>query len=184
MRIHFQFRSIVKPVMQSFIPRSWTYTLCFVLAAVAGSTSDCLADTIDKIVIRKEARALELLSGTRIIKSYKVALGRTPIGAKERQGDGKTPEGDYTISGRNPGSAFHRSLRVSYPNAADRKRAAKLGVPPGGDIMIHGLPPSYRGPQSLHTTYDWTEGCIAVTDAEIDEIWNLVKNGTRVTILP
>ena len=134
----------------------------------------------DEIVVRKAKREMTLLRAGRVLKTYRIALGRTPVGAKERQGDGKTPEGDYTISGRNPRSAFHLSLRVSYPSAADRERARRQGVDPGGDIMIHGLP---NAQPTAANSSDWTEGCIAVTNEEIEELWRLVPNGTRIRIL-
>ncbi len=128
-------------------------------------------------MINKAKRELVLLRAGKAIRTYRVALGRNPVGHKIRQGDGRTPEGAYVISGRNERSAFHRSLRISYPNAGDRARARKLGVNPGGDIMIHGLPNGrgYIGP--AHRLMD-TDGCIAVTNDEIEEIWKLAPNGT------
>ena len=146
-------------------------------AAVAGESAD-------RVVVNKAKRELVLLRGGKVLRSYRVALGREPVGAKQRQGDGRTPEGSYTISGRNPKSAFHLSLRISYPSAADRERARREGVDPGGDIMIHGLPNGQGSLGALHRVRDWTEGCIAVTDAEIEEIWKLVANGTPVEIRP
>jgi murein L,D-transpeptidase YafK len=113
--------------------------------------------------------------------------GRTRRGAgwpKTRQGDHRTPEGVYVINGRNAQSQFHRSLHISYPNAADRERAHKLGVSPGGDIFIHGLPNGYGLIGAAHRAHDWTDGCIAVTDQEIEEIWKLVDNGTLIEIRP
>ncbi|MDX2150315.1 MAG: L,D-transpeptidase family protein [Bryobacteraceae bacterium] len=138
----------------------------------------------DRIIVNKQQRELLLLRGGRVIRHYRIALGRTPVGPKEREGDGKTPEGAYIISGRNPRSAFHLSLRISYPSPADRARAARAGVSPGGDIMIHGLPNSqpHLGPE--HARTDWTEGCIAVTNEEIEELWPLVPNQTPIQINP
>jgi len=138
----------------------------------------------DAILIEKSARKLTLLSAGVVLKTYPVALGFSPQGAKDREGDGRTPEGIYEISGRNPKSLYHLSLRVSYPNAADRATAAKLGVSPGGDIMIHGLPNGSAALGSAHTLSDWTLGCVAVTSEEIEEIWDAVPNGTRVEIVP
>jgi len=138
----------------------------------------------DRIVIVKSARTLTLLRQGQVLKTYKVALGQEPLGPKTRRGDSRTPEGEYVIDSRNPRSQFHLSLHVSYPNAADRARAAKLGVNPGGDIMIHGLPPAFEYLGPLHRQTDWTLGCIAVTNAEIEEIWSLVPNGTKVEIKP
>ena len=103
---------------------------------------------------------------------------------KTYKGDNRTPEGFYTIDGRNPGSHYHRSIHVSYPNAQDRARAKKLGKDPGGDIFIHGLPNGQGWIGKAHVLHDWTLGCIAVTDEEIEEIWKLVPNGTVVEIRP
>jgi murein L,D-transpeptidase YafK len=139
---------------------------------------------VDKILILKSQRKLQLLSGKDVVKEYRVALGNSPTGAKERQGDGKTPEGTYVVDFRNRNSQFHRSLHISYPNAADRARAKKLGVDPGGDIFIHGLMNGYGWIGAAHRTKDWTLGCIAVTNEEIEEIWKLVPDGTPVEIRP
>jgi murein L,D-transpeptidase YafK len=138
----------------------------------------------DSILILKKDHVLELLAGGRVIRTYKVALGQGGLAPKERQGDGRTPEGQYTIDGKNAASHYHKALHVSYPNAADRKRAAKLGVSPGGDIMIHGLPDGKGWVGARHRLYDWTLGCIAVTDEEIDEVFELVPVGTPVEIRP
>ena len=138
----------------------------------------------DKIIILKSARTMTLLSGGKVLKTYKVALGSVPVGPKQVEGDHKTPEGDYIIDAKNAHSQFHLSLHISYPSAADQQRARSLGARPGGAIMIHGLarPFAYLGP--LHRQTDWTDGCIAVTNAEIEEIWRLVPVGTRVEIRP
>jgi murein L,D-transpeptidase YafK len=135
-------------------------------------------------LILKKDHLLELIAGGKIIKTYKVALGQGGLAAKEREGDGRTPEGHYIIDARNADSHYHRALHVSYPNAEDRKRATRLGVPPGGAIMIHGLPNGMGKLGAAHRLYDWTLGCIAVTDEEIDEIWDLVAVGTPVEIKP
>lgn len=138
----------------------------------------------DRIVIEKKERRLTLLSQGQILRQYKIALGGNPDGPKERQGDNKTPEGTYIIDSRNHGSRFHRSLHISYPNEKDKKRAQELGVCPGGDIMIHGIKNGLSQVGDAHTTVDWTKGCIAVTDEEIEEIDKLVPNGTIVEIRP
>lgn len=124
------------------------------------------------------------MNGKEILKTYKVALGGEPVGAKDRQGDHKTPEGDYAVDRKNPNSTFHKALHLSYPNAADRERAQKLGVHPGGDVEIHGLGAKLGWVGSAHTLHDWTDGCIAVTNEEIDEIYPLVEAGTPVEIRP
>jgi murein L,D-transpeptidase YafK len=134
--------------------------------------------------VEKNKRTLALMDGTRIVKSYKVALGGSPKGAKERKGDHKTPEGLYAVDAKKPVSQFHKALHLSYPNAADRERAKKLGVTPGGDIEIHGLGKKWGWIGAGHRATDWTDGCIAVTNEEIDEIFWMVKTGTVVEIKP
>lgn len=119
-----------------------------------------------------------------MIRTYKVALGRGGLAPKVREGDNLTPEGRYVIDARNAGSRFHRALHISYPNAEDRQRAAQLNVLPGGTIMIHGLQNGLGWIGSAHRLVDWTRGCIAVTDGEIDEIWRMVPVGTPVEIRP
>ena len=138
----------------------------------------------DRILIEKKERRLTLFSKGEPLKTYKIALGGNPIGPKERQGDNKTPEGTYVIDSRNKDSRYHLSLRLSYPNEKDRKRARELGVSPGGDIMIHGIKNGFSWVGDLHAGVDWTKGCIAVTDEEIEEIDKLVPNGTVVEIRP
>jgi murein L,D-transpeptidase YafK len=138
-----------------------------------------------KIIVFKSERRMELLDvESNVLKTYEVSLGADPEGPKSRQGDSKTPEGVYKISGRNPGSSYHLSLRISYPNTRDIAEAAALGVSPGGDIFIHGLPNGRGFLGSRHLLYDWTDGCIAVTDQEIEEIWTLVPDDTPIEIRP
>jgi len=139
---------------------------------------------VDRILIEKSARRLMLILQGEVLKSYKIALGGNPIGPKERQGDNKTPEGTYVIDGRNRDSRFHLSLRISYPNERDKNRAKELGVSPGGDIMIHGIKNGFSWVGDVHAGIDWTKGCIAVTDEEIEEIARLAPNGTVVEIRP
>lgn len=138
----------------------------------------------DKILIEKKERRLTLLSKGKELQTYKIALGGNPVGPKERYGDNKTPEGIYVIDSRNRDSRYHLSLHISYPNEKDKKRAKQLGVSPGGDIMIHGIKNGFSWAGDLHSDVDWTKGCIAVTDKEIDEIDKLVPNGTIVEIRP
>jgi len=138
----------------------------------------------DHIVIHKKARTMELIRAGQVIKTYKIALGGEPVGPKARQGDHRTPEGVYVIDNRNERSQFHRSLHISYPNTDDREHARKLGVSTGGDVYIHGLPNGYGFVGAAHRARDWTDGCIAVTDQAIEEIWRLVDNGTPVEIRP
>jgi murein L,D-transpeptidase YafK len=154
---------------------------CLPAAWCAGKKDGQLAD---RIVIVKSEHTMTVLRQGQVLKTYKVALGHEPRGAKTRLGDNKTPEGEYVIDSRNAHSQFHLSLHISYPSPADRDRAKKLGVDPGGQIMIHGLPPAYAWLGPLHRKTDWTLGCIAVTDSEIEEIWTLVPVGTKVEIKP
>jgi len=140
--------------------------------------------SVDRILIEKSTRRLMLISKGEVLKSYKIALGGNPIGPKERKGDNKTPEGTYVIDARNRDSRFHLSLRISYPNERDKKRAKELGVSPGGDIMIHGVKNGFSSVGDAHTGVDWTKGCIAVTDQEIEEIDKLAPSGTIVEIRP
>lgn len=139
--------------------------------------------TIDRIVIEKSARKLSTFRAGRFIKSYRIALGHNPTGTKEQEGDMKTPQGIYAIDGRNPASDFHLALHVSYPSAEDRRRAAIRGVDPGSDIEIHGLP-NGAASSAFHPRTDWTAGCIAVTNDEIEELWRITPEGTLVEIKP
>ncbi|PLX38283.1 MAG: hypothetical protein C0606_08705 [Hyphomicrobiales bacterium] len=138
----------------------------------------------DRIVVEKSARRLTLMHGGTSLKNYRVSLGGAPAGPKERQGDERTPEGSYRIDWRNAASKFHRALHVSYPDAKDRQNARRLGASPGGHIMIHGIANGYGWIGRFHRFYDWTNGCIAVTDAEIEEIWRAVPDGTPIEIVP
>jgi murein L,D-transpeptidase YafK len=130
----------------------------------------------DLVVVSKKRREMVLLRGESVLRTYRIALGREPVGPKRQEGDGRTPEGRYIIDRRNAKSKYHLSLHISYPDAADVSRALEAGVNPGGDIMIHGLKDGVR------RDGDWTQGCIAVTDEEMDEIWALVGDGTAIWI--
>ncbi len=143
-----------------------------------------LAGSADLIVIDKSDRLMTLHVGGREIARYRIALGFAPEGDKTRAGDGKTPEGRYRISGRNPKSQFHLSLKISYPDASDRAAARAAGVDPGGDIFIHGTPGTSGKPPALVARRDWTLGCIAVSNDEIEEIWRLTPIGTPIEIRP
>jgi tetratricopeptide (TPR) repeat protein len=138
----------------------------------------------DKILIEKKERRLTLLTRGEVLKTYKIALGGNPIGPKERLGDNKTPEGTYIIDSRNKDSGYHLSLHISYPNEKDKKRARELNVSSGGNIMIHGIKNGFSQVGDAHTEADWTKGCIAVTDEEIEEIDKLAPTGTIVEIRP
>ena len=155
-----------------------------ILCAGMAAERPTAPEKADSVLILKKDHVLELLAGGKAIRTYKVALGQGGLAPKRRQGDARTPEGHYTISARLAASEYHRALLISYPNAEDRRRAAGLGVPPGGDIMIHGLPNGQGYVGAAHRLRDWTLGCIAVTDPEIEEIWKLVPLGTPVEIRP
>ena len=150
-------------------------------APLAGRRRAIMADSI---VVEKSLRRLTIFTGGLPARTYDVALGKKPDGRKERAGDFRTPEGLYFIDARNPVSQFHRGLHVSYPNADDLARARAAGVSTGGDIMIHGLPNGQGKVGGRHRAFDWTNGCVAVTDQEIEEIWESVPVGTPVRFVP
>lgn len=137
-----------------------------------------------KILVKKKERQLYLLQGEKTLKIYKIALGFTPNGHKTQEGDGKTPEGTYKVDHKIRHSVNHRSLHLSYPNAKDKKQAKGRKVSPGGDICIHGLYKTLKHLGAEHIKYDWTHGCIAVSDEEIEEIWKQVRTGIPVEIQP
>ena len=136
----------------------------------------------DRVVILKKQHQMMLLQHRHAFKTYSISLGRGGVEPKQRQGDHRTPEGLYTIDSRKRNSTFHWALHVSYPSDSDRQRASKLGVQPGSDIEIHGLPNGIGWLGWLHRLVDWTDGCVAVTNSEIEEIWGLVPVGTPVEI--
>lgn len=140
--------------------------------------------TADSIVVDKSEHRLSLYRRGALVRTYLVALGQRPVGDKVKIGDMRTPEGLFHIEARNPQSRYHLALRISYPDVAHRERARALGVSPGGDIMIHGLPSRYAMVGAAHRDFDWTEGCIAVTNDEIEEIWSAVPVGTPIDIKP
>ncbi len=136
----------------------------------------------DRIVVEKRAHTLTLFRHGQVLKSYRVALGRGGPGPKVQAGDNRVPEGLYRIVGRNAHSSFHRALRVGYPTPADIHQAQLRAVDPGGDIMVHGIRNGLGWLGPLQRNIDWTKGCVAVTDQEIEEIWNLVPDGTVIEI--
>lgn len=138
----------------------------------------------DFVVIVKSERRISLMRQGQVLRRYRIALGDRPVGQKLREGDRRTPEGLYRIDWRNPDSVFHLSLHISYPGPADLVRARSQGLEPGGMIMIHGLPNGFTAAQIGHPQTDWTQGCIAVTNKQIEEIWRLVDDGTPVLIRP
>ena len=138
----------------------------------------------DKVLVIKSERTMYLLKNGEIFRRYTISLGTEPLGPKQELGDKKTPEGLYTLDRRNPQSKYHKSIHISYPNASDRQLAAQRGVDPGGEIAIHGLPTKTDDDAWDYLERDWTDGCIAVTNEEIQEIWDLVDDHTPIEILP
>jgi len=172
-------KSLVDRIIQPFI----IIVLLLAIVVQYQSHADPMGK-VDEVVVIKHERKLYLLRDGEIFKWFWIALGRHPVGQKIEIGDGRTPEGVYWIEGRDADSRFYRALWLSYPNAADRERADHLGVNPGGGIMIHGVPRGYQPTGPGERMIDWTNGCIAVTNADMDEIWSRVRDGTRVEIRP
>lgn len=178
------------------------YTFLMILLAAPVSAADLLAradirlshmnpadadqiPSITKVLVQKGSRSLQLLSDGRVVRQYRISLGDNPQGHKLYEGDSRTPEGEYTLDWRNAGSSFYKSIHISYPSARDREMAEMWGLSPGGSIMIHGLPNGTDEDLAFaFTGLDWTDGCIAVSNPEIDEIWQLVSDGTPIEIVP
>lgn len=149
------------------------------------STSGQKKDQVDYVVVHKKERKLFLYAGDVLIKSYPIALGKQPVGQKQREGDSRTPEGIYTLDWRNPNSRFFRSIHIDYPNQKQIQHARAQGIDPGGEIMIHGQPSDWKERIALtFASRDWTEGCIAVENQAMLEIWNLVADNTLIEIKP
>jgi murein L,D-transpeptidase YafK len=154
-------------------------------AAYSGTqTAYLMSAKADRVVVLKTERKLILMQGDLVLRVYRVALGRYPIGPKRQEGDARTPEGSYTLDFKLEDSDFYKAIRVSYPNQQDITYARAHGVEPGGKIMIHGLPNKLRATRVGHPTIDWTQGCIAVTNGEMDEIWAMIEPGTPIEIHP
>lgn len=140
--------------------------------------------TVDKVLVLKSERKLHLMGRGEVLKSYRISLGKQPKGAKVREGDNRTPEGFYWIDWRKTSDRYNLSMHISYPNARDAANARKQGVPAGGMIMIHGTPLDDEYPEWFFGTLDWTEGCIAMQNADMREVWKLVQDGTLIEIRP
>ena len=138
----------------------------------------------DRVLVKKSDHKLYLIKEGRVIRVYTISLGLNPVGHKQQQGDQRTPEGIYILKHRNPQSKYYKSILMSYPNEQDRRQAEARGVAPGGDLAIHGLPARTKEEEWDYIERDWTDGCIAVTNDEMEEIWNLVDDGTIIEILP
>lgn len=155
--------------------------LSFAQPAFASFSEEMQAD---KVVVLKGKRELQLWRGTEMLQSFRVALGRQPKGHKVFEGDGRTPEGEYLLKGWKSDSRFYRAMHISYPNSTDRARADDLGLSPGGAIMLHGLATEIEDWGGDHYLFNWTEGCIALTNDEMDIIWQRVRPGTPIEIMP
>lgn len=155
-----------------------------VLFPPAGVTAEPATAAPDRILVLKSERKLMLMSGESVVRTMEIALGLMPRGPKEREGDFRTPEGEYVIEAKNANSDFFLSLKVSYPNATDRDRARRLGVDPGGQIMIHGLPNEPKYAEATYDTWDWTDGCIAVSNSDMVDLWRLISVSTPIEIRP
>jgi len=173
--------ALVVPAGDSAVSISRSGTPTVRTTPVTGVRSHIIADSI---VVEKGKRTLTLYQTGIAVRTYRIALGGQPVGDKVKRGDGRTPEGVYFVDYKNGQSKYHLALHISYPDAAHVQQAKKMGVSPGGDIMIHGLPPVYKSVGAAQADVDWTEGCIAVTDAEIDEIFTAVPKGAPIQIKP
>jgi murein L,D-transpeptidase YafK len=165
----------------------WLFALICIslsLATQANSTPNLKSAVIDKVLVVKSERKLHLISKGDTLKSYRISLGKQPVGAKQREGDLRTPEGFYWIDWRKPSDNFNLSMHISYPNARDQAQARSKGVPAGGMIMIHGTPVDEEYPEWYFHTLDWTEGCIAMKNTDMREVWSSVKDGTLIEIRP
>ena len=154
--------------------------MAFALSGCAGKFRSYHGPEVTQILVYKADRKMYLMHNEKVLKSYNIDLGFAPVGHKQFEGDGKTPEGTYRIDRRNPNSEFHLSVGISYPNTTDVAFASSQGKRPGGDIFIHGQPARFKKVSKR----DWTAGCIAVKNAEVEDIYAMVKDGTIITIYP
>lgn len=166
------------------LPLLLAATLALPARADVFNTPGTSFDTADSVVLRKGERRLVLYRQGRELASYRVSLGLSPNGHKEREGDFRTPEGRYQLTRRNPDSEYFLSIQVSYPDVRDIEAARRIGVPPGGAIMIHGLPNVPRYPRERYLSTDWTDGCIALSNEDMLEVWLLTRPDTPIEITP
>jgi len=163
---------------------AWVFLFVFSSLAHPTELSPVTDEAVDRVIVEKSKRTMTLLKQDREVRTYKIALGRDPVGAKVMQGDNRTPEGIYYIDYKVRNSVYHRALHLSYPNPDDMERARALGVPPGGSIMIHGMKQDHLWMGDVQYLFNWTNGCIALTNREIEEVWALVSPWTPVEIRP
>ena len=165
----------------------WLFVfLCLLFSnlSYATATPTLSGSSVDKLLVIKSERRLLLMRGTDVLKSYRISLGRSPKGAKQVEGDKRTPEGFYWIDWRKTSDKYNLAMHISYPNQQDQDNARKLGKAPGGMIMIHGTPIDEEFPEWYFHTLDWTSGCIALRNDDMREVWQLVKDGTLIEIRP
>ena len=158
--------------------------LCFSAVSLASASQTFQGKVVDKVLVVKSQRTLHLMHRGESLKTYRVSLGKQPNGRKLREGDQRTPEGFYWIDWRKTSDNYNLSMHISYPNARDQAQARAKGVPAGGMIMIHGTPLDEEYPEWFFHTLDWTEGCIAMKNDDMREVWSLVKDGTLIEIRP
>lgn len=158
--------------------------LSFATLSSASTVETLGGKTVEKVLVLKSAHQLQLINDGKPLKTYRISLGKKPVGAKEREGDKRTPEGFYWLDWRKVSDRYNLAIHVSYPNVTDAARARREGVQPGGMIMIHGTPDTEDNPEQLFHTLDWTEGCIAMRNTDMREVWSLVKDGTMIEIRP
>ena len=157
--------------------------LCLSFATFINATTPALnAQSIDKVLVLKSAHQLQLISRGKVVKTYRISLGKQAKGPKLREGDQRTPEGLYWIDWRKTSENYNLAMHISYPNSRDKAQASKKGVAAGGMIMIHGTPVAEDYPEWYFTTLDWTNGCIAMKNSDMQELWNIVKDGTLIEI--
>lgn len=165
----------------------WLFAfLCLSFASLLHANANPIpvGQSIDKVLVIKSERRLHLMSRGESLKSYRVSLGKRPDGPKQREGDQRTPEGFYWIDWRKASDKYNLAMHISYPNARDLAHASAKGVRPGNMIMLHGTPLDEEYPEWFFQTLDWTEGCIALTNDDMREVWSLVKDGTLIEIRP
>ena len=158
--------------------------LILIITLLLSCLIQAFGSDVDYVLVNKSEQKMYLLSEGERVKEYHVVFGGNPQGHKQQEGDQRTPEGKYILDYKKPDSAFHKAIHISYPNEADKARATEKGVNPGGFIMIHGQKNGLGWLSWLSQSFNWTDGCIAVTNEEMDEIWNLVKVGTLIEIQP
>jgi len=160
------------------------FCLSFITVSQASAVETLNGKVIEKVLVLKSAHQLQLIMDGKPVKTYRISLGKNPRGPKLMEGDKRTPEGFYWIDWRKTSNNFNLAMHISYPNITDSARARREGVAPGGMIMIHGTPDTEDTPEDLFHTLDWTDGCVAMRNRDMREVWNLVPDGTMIEIRP